>query len=93
MDAGRQGPSFDRIRKVFTRIGTSTDHQLVRSGLSYYLKTHIVDRLSRQIKKLKKGKTGSRNKRERKREWLEAVLRRRRAKAALGCLDKVSIDF
>jgi hypothetical protein len=52
-----------------------------------------VDRLSRQIKKLKKGKTGSRNKKERKKEWLEAVLRRRRAKAALGCLDKVSIDF
>lgn len=93
MDAGRQGPTFDRIRKVFTRIGTSTDHQLVRSGLSYFLKVHIIDRLTRQIRKLKDAKIGNKSKKERKKEWLEAVLRKRRAKAALNCLDKVSIEF
>jgi hypothetical protein len=88
-----QGPTFERIRKVFSRIGTSTEHQLVRSGLSFFLKANVVDRLSRQIKRLKSGKIGSKNKRERKKEWLEAVLKRRRAKAALSCLDKVSIEF
>jgi hypothetical protein len=93
MDAGRQGPTFERIRKVFSRIGTSTEHQLVRSSMAYFLKAHVVDRLSRHIKRLKSGKKGSPNKRERKSEWLEAVLKRRRAKAALSCLDKVSIEF
>ena len=93
MDAGRQGPTFDRIRKIFTRIGTSTEHQLVRSGLSYFLKTNVVDRLTRQIRRLKSGKSGSSNKKKRKGQWLECVLQRRRAKAALNCLDKVSIDF
>jgi len=93
MDAGRQGPTFNRIRKVFTRIGTSTEHQLVRSGLSYFIKTHVVDRLSRQIKRLKSGKSGSSNKKERKREWFDCVLKKRRAKAALSCLDKVTLDF
>ena len=63
------------------------------SGLSYFLKVHIIDRLTRQIRKLKDAKIGNKSKKERKKEWLEAVLRKRRAKAALNCLDKVSIEF
>ena len=89
MDAGRQGPRFDRIRKIFSRIGTSTDHAFVRQGLAFFLRQHIVERLSRKIKRLKQGKG---NHVKRKQEWRECVLRKRRAKAALSCLDRVSLE-
>ena len=92
MDPGRQGPTFDRIREIFSRIGTSTDHALVRQGLAFFIRHHVIDRLSRKIKRLKSRRASSGSVAERKREWKECVLRKRRAKAAMSCLDRMSLE-
>ena len=92
MDAGRQGPEFKRIREIFSRIGTSTDHALVRQGLAFFLRHHLIDRLSRKIKRLKSSRTSHKSVSERKEAWKGCVLRKRRAKAALSCLDRMSLE-